>query len=271
MSADPAIGDAGLVRISLLYHDVFDGSAEETGFRGGAADRYKLARADFEAHLGAVAKAQPLAATSVLTPERPQSFHMTFDDGGNSSLAIADMLERRGWIGHFFIPTDFVGSPGFVDAAAIRELAKRGHVVGSHSCSHPLTMASLAEADLRREWRDSVAALSDILGAAVTCGAIPAGTYARRVAEAAEAAGLALLYTSEPTVTPWRIGGLTLLGRFSIMGHTRPEMAAALARGDRRTIAAQRLAWGAKRAVRRVAGPLWLQARDLMLRSRHAG
>ncbi len=270
-TAGPAEGwPAGSTRISLLYHDVFDLSAEETGFRGAASDRYKLARADFEAHLDAIAEAQPLAATSALIPAPAKSFHMTFDDGGSSSLAIADLLERRGGIGHFFIPTDFVGTQGFVDAAAIRDLAKRGHVIGSHSCSHPLTMANLAEADLRREWRDSVAVLSDILGTAVTCGAIPAGNYARRVAEAAERAGLALLYTSEPTVTPWRIGDLTLLGRFSIMGNTRPEMVAALARGDRRTVAGQRLAWGAKRAVRRVTGPLWLQVRDVMLRSRDA-
>jgi hypothetical protein len=41
---------------------------------------------------------------------------LTFDDGGASALhPTADLLERRGWSGHFFVTTRRIGTPGFLD------------------------------------------------------------------------------------------------------------------------------------------------------------
>ena len=51
------------------------------------------------------------------------------------------MLERYGWPGYFFVATDWIGRPGFLNAAQFRELDSRGHVIGSHSCSYPERMA----------------------------------------------------------------------------------------------------------------------------------
>lgn len=257
--------------VTLLYHDVVQRDLAESGFRSVAADRYKLTAAAFACHLDAVAQASAKAATSVLDGIGPDSFHITFDDGGSSSLAIADALERRGWIGHFFVPTDYIGTAGFLDRDGVKALARRGHVVGSHSCSHPPAMAELSEDLLAREWRTSTTVLSDIIGRPVVCGSIPGGSYARRVAQAASDAGLSILYTSEPTAAPWRLGDLTLLGRFSVVDKTGPAAAAAFARCDTAAVAGQMLAWNTKRAVRSVAGPLWGVARDVILKARKQG
>jgi len=42
--------------ISLLFHDVYDADPRESGFRSGAAGRYKLSIRDFEAQLAGVAR-----------------------------------------------------------------------------------------------------------------------------------------------------------------------------------------------------------------------
>ncbi len=53
---------------------------------------------------------------------------------------------------------------GFVDAASIRDLDRRGHVVGSHSCSHPLRIGHCSAAQLRDEWNRSRDVISAIVG-----------------------------------------------------------------------------------------------------------
>jgi len=38
---------------------------------------------------------------------------LTFDDGGVSCHGpVADVLDRMGWRGHFFVPTDLIGRQG---------------------------------------------------------------------------------------------------------------------------------------------------------------
>ena len=53
--------------------------------------------------------------------------------------------------------------PGFFTAEEVRELADRGHEVGSHSCSHP-DMAALDPRQLAKERRASGEILAGVLG-----------------------------------------------------------------------------------------------------------
>ena len=41
---------------TILYHDVVDGDFDSSGFPGAAAARYKLTRAEFDAHLDRMAQ-----------------------------------------------------------------------------------------------------------------------------------------------------------------------------------------------------------------------
>lgn len=236
--------------VALIYHDIVAPSRQdECGFPGQVAARYKLAPERFEAHLDAI------AATGVsvgAVDDRAQAA-LTFDDGGASALDAAQALERRGWRGHFFITTGRVGTPGFLRAEQIRELADRGHAVGSHSHSHPTYMGSLSAAELAGEWRTSRDALADILGAAPDSAAVPGGFLSREVIDQAARAGYRLLLTSQPTIRIGHHGGMRVQGRFTIWAATTPARAAAYARGDRRALASLWIAWQAKTAPKRVS------------------
>src|SRR5438876_831665 len=103
--------------ITLLYHDVVPpGQDDASGFPGAGAARYKLTAAEFVDHAAAIARAQAgrsLTAADLLgAPPGPADLLLTFDDGGVSAFTvIADVLERHGWRGHFFITTDYLDTP----------------------------------------------------------------------------------------------------------------------------------------------------------------
>src|SRR5437868_6065133 len=104
--------------VSLLFHDVYRIDPRESGFCSPGADRYKLSTDRFAAQLDGVAAARddsPILATdcSFAAAAREFPFVITVDDGGSSyRQSIADELELRGWRGHAFVSTDFVGRTG---------------------------------------------------------------------------------------------------------------------------------------------------------------
>src|SRR5437762_11736883 len=119
--------------LAIMYHDVVEnGDFASSGFPGEAAHVYKLRREDFELHLEAIRAAAGQNRVSTIARRRelagdPAVF-LTFDDGGVTFLSpIAEMLERFGWRGHFFITTDRIGKPGFLSEMQLRELNRRGH------------------------------------------------------------------------------------------------------------------------------------------------
>jgi peptidoglycan/xylan/chitin deacetylase (PgdA/CDA1 family) len=201
--------------VSLLFHDVFVAGPHESGFQSPAADRYKLSSADFDAQLDGMA---------TITPACP--FVITVDDGGVSYYTlVADRLEARGWRGYCFVPTNMIGRRGFLDCAQIRELDARGHVIGSHSASHPARLSACSNDEIDLEWARSRQVLEDVLGHAVVAASVPGGYYSRRVARAAHAAGLQLLFTSEPATSIHRECGIETRGRFTIRHGHPPDTA----------------------------------------------
>lgn len=233
----------------LTYHDIASAQERELrGFPGPTAARYKLDPERFERHLDAIAG----TGVSVgLVGAKPHAA-LTFDDGGASAMLAADALERRGWRGHFFVTTARVGTSGFLSAEQVRELAGRGHDVGSHSHSHPTYMGALSSGELAAEWAASRDALREITGASPRSAAVPGGFLSTDVIGEAARAGYDLLMTSEPSARVRRHDRMDTIGRFTIWAATSPERAAAYARGDRRARAAMWLAWQAKTLSKQV-------------------
>jgi peptidoglycan/xylan/chitin deacetylase (PgdA/CDA1 family) len=247
-----------------MYHDVVPAGAEDTsGFPGIDAALYKLTPDLFEAHLRAITNRFHPSAPSAL-PARPGPV-LTFDDGGVSALMAADLLERHGLAGHFFITVNYIGSAGFLTGDDLRALRQRGHTIGSHSCSHPLRMGHGSRQHVLEEWTQSRAVLSDLLGADVTAASVPGGDFGPIVAEAAAAAGFTRLFTSEPTRQSREMCGLTVHGRFTIQRWTSPETAGAAAAGTWLPWAGQIVAWNAKKIGKRLGGTRYLQLRRLIL------
>jgi peptidoglycan/xylan/chitin deacetylase (PgdA/CDA1 family) len=250
---------------SIMYHDVVeDGDFESSGFPGEGAHVYKLRREDFARHLDAIA-----AATSAVTTVRDlkgSPVLLTFDDGGVSfHHPIAGLLEGRGWRGHFFVTTDRIGAPGFLSESQVRELHRRGHVIGSHSCSHPTRMAALARAELDGEWRRSVDRLSALLGERVRVASVPGGYYSRQVGESAAAAGIEVLFTSEPTSRTSMLNGCLVLGRYVIQRGMDPAWSGGFAAGRRAQCWRQSALWKAKRIAKTLGGSAYLTLRQSIL------
>lgn len=262
---------------ALIYHDVLaDGGADDSGFAGAAAGSYKLAEAQFHRHLGLIADsiggaaplcfAEPGAATAT-----GEAVLLTFDDGGASApTRILSALRERRWRAHFFVATDFIGTRGFMTPEGLRELHTAGHVVGTHSASHPRRMSHLARDAIRREWHDSRARLEDLLGVPVTVASVPGGYFSRAVASAAAEAGIRVLFTSEPRRTVTTIDGTAVVGRFSVTQRTSDGDVVSLASGHRGAALRQHLGWNAKKVAKRLGGEAWFAARRKLfeLRSR---
>jgi peptidoglycan/xylan/chitin deacetylase (PgdA/CDA1 family) len=247
--------------IALMYHDVVrEGAEESSGFPGRDANSYKVTVDQFAQHLDAIERRIGSG----------RSFPVfTFDDGGVGALMAAELLEARGLRGHFFVTANYIGTPRFVDEHAMRHLDRRGHVVGSHSCSHPLRVGHCSWVQLLDEWTRSRDTISEVLGHPIFYASVPGGDYAPGVAEAAAHAGFTDLFTSEPTAVAQQAFGLMLHGRFTVRRRTTAATAAALAAGDYIPRGTQALVWKVKKLGKRLGGERYLQLRRLLLRHGH--
>ena len=200
----------------LMYHEVTD-DPKTSGFQRPGALPYTLTRAAFSRHMDAI-------GAGALTPElvteldlanngKPRHVLLTFDDGGASAMYVAEELARRGWKAHFFIITGRIGERTFLKPADIRTLRSAGHIIGTHSHTHPDIFRALPRELMTTEWRVSRAILEALLGESCTAASVPGGDISRIVLESAGDAGVRYLFTSEPLVTPERIGDTWILGR----------------------------------------------------------
>jgi peptidoglycan/xylan/chitin deacetylase (PgdA/CDA1 family) len=254
--------------LSILYHDVVEtGAYDHSGFRGPSANSYKLEHGDFAEHLESIASVlhnRPATVFDLLkAPGGKLRFLLTFDDGGSSACRIAEMLEQRGWLAHFFVTTDYIGTSGFLTPQEIRSLHSHGHVIGSHSCSHPRRMSTCSSQALETEWKLSTEVLSQLLGVRVTVASVPGGDYSHSVAAAAAKVGMQALFTSEPTSRCHRVGNCWILGRYGVAQGTSASLAADLAAGSFLPCLEQRLFWNVKKVLKRVAGSTYDRVRAI--------
>ncbi len=145
---------------------------------------------------GAGVRVAPLAEAAVV----PGSVALTFDDGFRNFLDHAlPMLEARHLPATVFVVSahcgkhnDWPSQPAgierrpLMDWADLRDLAKRGIVIGGHSVSHP-DLTILDDAALRSELADCRARIEDRAGVAVEAFAYPYGLSDARVRSAAAA------------------------------------------------------------------------------------
>jgi len=234
---------------------------------------YCLDHRDFREHLCAI---RQLLEGPINTIADCQLWHghcpvfLTFDDGhvGDYECAAAD-LEEYGWRGHFFVTTDWIGKRGFMDESQIRELHRRGHVIGSHSRSHPARMSALATEELLEEWGESRARLSDIISDRVITASVADGYYSDRVGRTAAASGIQVLFTSEPKTKVETIDGCLVLGRYVIQRGMPASTSGAIAAGRVWPRWRQAVTWEAKKAAKACGGRYYLTVRQHLLERLH--
>ncbi len=248
--------------LSLLLHDVTDSPAT-SGFMQPTAFRYKHSTSLFNRYLDVVERSNATVTThSETDQQRPAgkcTVSFTFDDGGASAPIAADLLESRNWRGLFFVTTNLIGTRGFLTPSQIRDLDARGHVIGSHSCSHPDIFRRLTRRQMQVEWLESRVALEDLLGHQVNVASVPGGDCDRITIEEAARAGLTRLFTSEQVTRPWWHSGVTCYGRMMMLNSTPPESLQRWLRHPAVGVIPERALRFAKSSIKSLIGPLYMQ------------
>lgn len=195
------------MKIVLMYHDVYDVSATESGFQNPSAFQYKISAKEFESHVS--------AAKNYCCAHPNTDVIFTFDDGGVSFLTIiAPILEKYGFKGIFFIATKYIGTPLFLTTKQLNELSERGHIIGSHSHTHS-ELSLLVKDQIDAEWKESVNIVKKYCDSVVTA-SIPNGATNKYVEKSALAHGINVLYTSTPSINFAHLGNMELVGRYVV-------------------------------------------------------
>lgn len=231
------------------------------------ADAYKLSEPVFRGHLDAIEKSGSPTITRIAGSADWSGglpVFLTFDDGGVSAHScIAECLEERGWRGHFFVVTDLIGQPGFLTAQQIRDLDTRGHILGTHTASHPFGISRWPTTKIADEYKKSAERLSDVIGRAVKTGSVPGGFYSANVAQGAAEAGLEVLFTSEPTVRVRTVDGCWVLGRYHVTSTMPASFSGQIVSGAGTARLRQTLTWSAKKIAKAAFGDAYLNFRGL--------
>ncbi|WP_170309029.1 polysaccharide deacetylase family protein [Pseudonocardia hierapolitana] len=236
-----------------MLHDVLpdDRQLGESGFTGPGPDRYKIRQSLFESMAGRA---------------RASGTILTFDDGGRSALdVVAPVLAEHGLRGEFFIATARLGTPGFLDRKGLGELAAAGHVIGSHSHTHPEVMTELSDEEIRTEWRTSIAVLEDATGMPVERASVPNGFTNRAVLAAAHESGIRTLYTSTPTRRRRTYATMDVIGRFAVLGVDGSGWAVALASGAVAPRLKQQARWNTLALSKKLLGARYPAVRSKIL------
>lgn len=187
-------------KLHLIYHELADSPSDYT---------YAISASRFEEHLQALKSIGHSAYAG----------RVTFDDGHRSQLQYAvPLLAKHGISAIFFIATGWTNVRNeFMTSAQLCELVKLGHVMGSHSVSHPM-LPHCSQVELEQELGNSRRFLEDTIGAPISSISLPHGRYNQRVLMACAAAGYTEVFTSDPEIAVRNVQGVQILGRFNVLG-----------------------------------------------------
>jgi len=123
---------------------------------------------------------------------------ITSDDGFRSDYErLAPWLVERGLGGVFFVPSRFVGRPGRLSTADLRELVALGMEIGVHGARH-INWADAAPGDFAEDVQEGRQALEEIIGRRVDKVAPPFGGFNAHVLAHLEASGFSEIHTCRP-------------------------------------------------------------------------
>jgi peptidoglycan/xylan/chitin deacetylase (PgdA/CDA1 family) len=114
---------------------------------------------------------------------------LTFDDGYADFYTTAlPILRSHGFVAVSYVVSGFVGWPGYMTSAQIREADRSGMEIGSHTANHP-NLATLPAGAVRTQLAQSKEFLEQVVGHPVVSFCYPSGKYTSAVAAAVAAAG----------------------------------------------------------------------------------
>lgn len=234
--------------VALMYHGVGEAADPKEGVR------YTVTLPEFERQLEALER----TGVRILHPaqaggEGSSGVVLTFDDGEASVIREAlPRLARRGAPAALFMTTAWLGRPGYLDAAGLRELAAAGWVIGSHGHTHRF-LNTLDDRQLQEELERSRDVLGTLLGHAPSHLAFPGGRTSQRVEERARELGFQTLWSSRPGLNSGP-GSRATLRRTAVRRGDEHERFVRLARGERLAHWVDSFRMGSRGLVRRLVG-----------------
>jgi peptidoglycan/xylan/chitin deacetylase (PgdA/CDA1 family) len=252
----------------LMYHAVWppldDAAAlqrhwaADPQLRDPGARRYALDQRRFQAQIAAIraASLKPLRAwpsPEILQASAGDQILITFDDGHISNYTLAlPILQSTDTCGAFFITTNWINQPGFMNEEQLRAMQAAGMLLGTHGCSHRY-FSDLTETEIEAELRDSKARLEAILQAPVRAMALPGGRNHATLRRRAADAGYEFVFTSSIGLADARANPLDL-PRIPITNVQAPEFLESILRGDFRQVTAMRRSAGLRNLLKRMLG-----------------
>lgn len=119
----------------------------------------------------------------------------TVDDGKESALLVADMLDEYNYRATFFVTRDrSLTKPGYIREPQIQELRRQGFSLGTHGATHD-KLTFMPEQCCLEELKGSKEWLEDVIGERVRYMSVPGGYINSRVRRLAQASGYVLAGT----------------------------------------------------------------------------
>lgn len=198
--------------LTFLYHEAVD-NLKDSGFQRQTAIPYKHGQNEFKNNIDIIVSSGKKIITLKEVDLYNEAIMISFDDGGKSSMFTADYLEKHNIRGHFFITTSLIGNKYFLNKEQIIDLHNRGHIIGSHSHSHPNVFKSLSYEEMLEEWSVSKNILEDILEVEITSCSVPGGDVNKDTYKSAIECGYKYIFDSEPKVHVRKIDNAIIIGR----------------------------------------------------------
>jgi peptidoglycan/xylan/chitin deacetylase (PgdA/CDA1 family) len=148
---------------------------------------------------------------------------VTFDDGCETDLlCAAPILKEFGFGATFYVTVGFMGQPGYLSEAQVRNLSALGFEIGCHSLTHPY-LPDLDDLHLHDETAGAKDRLQQITGGSVEHFSCPGGRWDRRVIAAVKAAKFRTMATSR-TGTNFANTDPFRLSRVAVLSGTSEEV-----------------------------------------------
>ena len=175
------------MNINLMFHEV--GLNNYSGFYRDGSYNYVISKDEFKLLIDFSIHYSSLTSNN---------YHYSFDDGGISNMFSAEYLSKKMLKGIFFIPSNYIGKKGFLTSKDILELKNNGHVIGSHSHTHPRFINKLDYNSQFNEWNKSIQILSEIINENIKCVSFPNGLYNNNTLDILNDLNIKKVYTSIP-------------------------------------------------------------------------
>jgi peptidoglycan/xylan/chitin deacetylase (PgdA/CDA1 family) len=251
--------------IALMYHRLGQGALPG---REAGEESYAVTPEAFEAHLEALdrSRARVVGLDGLGAGGDDLQVLLTFDDGNASDHDVAlPALRRRGHSAVFFVTPAWVGTPGYMTWAQVRELDRDGMTVGVHGLDHT-PLSSLEKDALRLHLAEARAAFEPHIGRRPDTLSLPGGYGSPVVAAIAREEGFRTVFGSAPERIT-RLAPDTIVPRFAVRRGAGLNGFLALVEQRPLALAGHRVRYAALQALRSAVGAgLYRRVRDLRMR-----